>query len=129
MGVAYVLFAYKNPTDFKIMFRPELCAPTDNPADPVHGSDAVTNEAYQLLVEAIADCQRSGIGSQRPRNTCVLAAWAMVHGLASLITDGPSRDIAATLAAAESVARACAEILVAGLSSVEPPSPIDRATS
>jgi AcrR family transcriptional regulator len=105
MGVAYARFAFCNPVEFKIMFRPELCSTPS--AEP--------NEAYALLVAAIGECQRSGAIAAGASEPFVLAAWSMVHGIAALLVDGPNPDLAPDLAAAERLARQCVEVLAAGL--------------
>ena len=110
IGVTYVRFAYRNPAEFKIMFRPELCAHRESKATR-------NNEtAYDVLVETIADCQAAGAIACGPAEPLVLAAWSMVHGLSSLVVDGPDRDLAPDLAVAEKLARQCLDALTNGLS-------------
>jgi AcrR family transcriptional regulator len=110
IGVAYVRFAYQNRTDFKIMFRPELCAMRES--QQTRDED----DGYRLLVEAIAECQAAGAIAPGPAEPLVLAAWSMVHGLSSLIVDGPDPSLAPNLIAAETLARTCIDALIHGLS-------------
>lgn len=109
IGVAYVRFAYRNRAEFRIMFRPELCG--------VASADKATRNgnAYTVLVETIRTCQASGAIPPGPSEPIALAAWSMVHGLSSLIVDGPDPTIAPTLAAAEKRARQCGDALRFGL--------------
>ena len=113
VGVAYVRFAYRNQAEFRIMFRPELCAaPTpDGPKD--------TNDAYQVLVDAVLACQEAGSIAAGPIGPIVLAAWSMVHGLSALIIDGPDPTLAPTLATTERLARACVDALRYGFADRE----------
>jgi len=109
IGVAYVRFAYRNAAEFRIMFRPELCGflspdvPNDN------------DDAYRVLVEAVRTCQTSGAIAPGPSEPLVLVAWSMVHGLSSLIVDGPDPNLAPTLVSAEKLARQCGDALRYGL--------------
>ncbi len=117
IGIAYVRFAYLNRADFRIMFRPELCGAVD-PAEARRNE-----EAYSILVETVEACQAGATvvpGSPAP---LVLAAWSMVHGLASLIVDGPDPNLAPTLEAAETLARQCAGLLGSGLRRAAPAAP------
>jgi AcrR family transcriptional regulator len=109
IGVAYVCFAYTNPTIFKIMFRPELCTVAPQQAEGDAG------DAYGILVTAIAECQAAGAIGSGPAEPLVLAAWSLVHGLSSLLVDGPNRDLAPNLHAAQTLARHCIDVLAAGL--------------
>ena len=108
IGVAYVRFAYRNPVEFKLMFRPELCG-LDGPPSPTGDG------AYRLLVETIVDCQAAGAIAAGPTEPLVLAAWSMVHGLAALIVDGPDRRLAPSLGVAERLAAHCVDVLADGL--------------
>ena len=109
-GVAYVRFAYRNKADFKIMFRPELCglAAQEQPQKK--------SAAYEILVETVRACQAAGSIAPGPPEPAVLAAWSIVHGLSSLIVDGPDPALAPTLASAEKLARQCGDVLRYGLS-------------
>jgi AcrR family transcriptional regulator len=109
IGVAYVRFAYRNPAEFQIMFRPELYAVPDSEASPNR------DVGHQLLVETIEDCQKAGVIARGPVEPLVLAAWSTVHGLSSLIVDGPDRSLASSVAVAETLARRCLDALEHGL--------------
>lgn len=81
VGRGYVRFAVSNPDQFGVMFRPELLDPDD--ADFQAASDA----AYALLVATIARCAEEGRLDGDPEVVAV-AAWALVHGLATLWISG-----------------------------------------
>jgi AcrR family transcriptional regulator len=75
IGVAYVLFGYRNPAHYRLMFgAPELADYREFPA-----LDAAATSCYAVLTEAIA-----AIGGSEADT---LAAWSTVHGLTSLIID------------------------------------------
>lgn len=76
---AYVGFALDRPGVFRIMFRPELCDPARFPAAQAAGERA--HGELQRLVQllhghATGPAHASGY-------------WAQVHGLATLLVDGP----------------------------------------
>jgi len=77
VGVAYVGFAVRHRAYFAVMFRPELL----NAADPA--LEAARSRSSQALY--------GGVGSAAPDDDTLragVAAWALVHGLATLFLDG-----------------------------------------
>jgi AcrR family transcriptional regulator len=89
MGVAYVLFAARNPARFRLMFGPL-----------VHSKDR-----YPDLAEAAArtyQLVRTGLAhtDERPdraaSRTAMLNRWALVHGLSMLAIDGHLQHHAAS---------------------------------
>lgn len=111
MGVAYVRFAFKRPSEFRFMFRKDLCLPDEAVQDEL---EDVSRNAYQVLVDSIAACQKSGQMPNEDTELLALTAWSTVHGLASLLLDAPT-NVADTLEQAESVANAVTRILGIGL--------------
>jgi AcrR family transcriptional regulator len=79
-GVAYVRFAAKHPAQFRLMFGPHV-ARAELP-----GAQA----AYRVLCDACA-AVAAGRGAERETATISVAAWSLVHGLATLWLDGPLR--------------------------------------
>lgn len=82
MGLAYVRFALRHPSHYRVMFGGVLGA---------HRSPDLASEAagaFQALVEAIVARQRAG--DMRADDPLQLARfiWAVVHGLAMLGIDG-----------------------------------------
>ena len=114
IGIAYVEFAYTNASDFKIMFRPELCGI----ADPAAARD--DDEAYRILIATITDSQSAGAITGGAPEPLVLAAWSMVHGLASLIVDGPNRELAPNIHVARALAGSCIAPLIRGMRASTP---------
>jgi AcrR family transcriptional regulator len=81
-GRGYVRFAVAEPARFDVMFRsdaldegaPELVAATD--------------AAFSLLVATIERCRLEGYLGDRDPGLVAVAAWSIVHGLASLLISG-----------------------------------------
>ncbi len=79
-GVAYVAYALDNPSVFRLMFSPML----DKAAFPA------LREASQASFAALGATTAAVAGTTPPAAapSSPLLAWAMVHGLASLLLDG-----------------------------------------
>lgn len=110
LGFDYLRFALDNPERFKLMFRPELRGAGEGTA-----VDAAGLESYAPLVEAIAEAQETGEARGGDTGLVALAAWSSVHGLASIIVDGPMQHEIRTAADAEPIARGVLEAVVEGL--------------
>ncbi len=83
-GKAYIRFALKSPARFKLMFRPEL---TGTEADAAVAQSSTA--ALDTLTTAIVEAQAGGLAPAGDPKPLVLTCWAAVHGLASLLLDGP----------------------------------------
>jgi AcrR family transcriptional regulator len=81
MGKAYVDFAIRHPAYFQVMFRADAV-----PLDRYPEARKQEDEAFGKLVEEI-DKASAGQPPEERRRIAV-AAWAMVHGLATLIQEG-----------------------------------------
>ncbi|MDX2013652.1 MAG: TetR-like C-terminal domain-containing protein, partial [Myxococcaceae bacterium] len=81
-GRAYVTFALQEPVYFRLMFRPEL---TDLKRFPT--VEAAGARAYSVL-ERLVDEQAPRLG-QAKKDAMVSMQWALVHGLSTLLVDGP----------------------------------------
>jgi AcrR family transcriptional regulator len=83
LGTAYVRFAVAHPTHFRLMFTHPL---TDaKRADPE--LELAARASFALLRDAVADASgelRAGLAER----DVTLAAWALVHGLATLLVNG-----------------------------------------
>src|SRR5262245_56663742 len=118
LGVAYVRFALAHPSHLRIMFGPEI------PDKTAHASlHQAAERAFNLLLGAIVEAQRTG--HARPGNPWDLAvsAWAMVHGLASLLIDGQLRERVHSTHEAETLASRVTNLLEVGLQPRAPSSP------
>jgi AcrR family transcriptional regulator len=81
MGRAYVDFAIRHPAYFQVMFRADAV-----PLDRYPEARRLEDDAFGCLVEGI-DKVFAGEPAER-RRTMAIAAWALVHGLATLILEG-----------------------------------------
>ncbi len=93
-GRAYVRFAVKSPARFKLMFRPELAAPSEEGAVA-----KASTPALDTLTAAIVEAQAAGLAPAGDPRPLVLTCWSAVHGLASLWLDGPLARAHRTLGA------------------------------
>lgn len=84
LGRGYIAFARAQPGLFRTVFSPE---------GPVleNTADRTENNPYRLLLTALDDLVEVGYLPPERRHVAEIAAWSMVHGLATLL-DGPLRD-------------------------------------
>src|SRR5262252_2831014 len=107
-GWAYVRFALDHPNHFRVMFSGRLSQ--SQPPPPLQ---TVMSRAYSVLFGTIEAGQGAGQIADGDATELAIAAWAQVHGLASLLIErqlGPP----STTAAMPKVRRAIA-ILITGL--------------
>ena len=81
-GRAYVRFALDNPALFRLIFSAMVPA-----GDPFERSREEMPEAFRMLVANAASLAPPGADPGAAR-LIALEAWALVHGLATLILDG-----------------------------------------
>ncbi|HEX4477190.1 MAG TPA: TetR-like C-terminal domain-containing protein [Polyangiaceae bacterium] len=87
LGVSYVRFAVNHPGRFRVMFRSDPGGWTEHPE---------VDEAGQLsftLLSATADAALKANQLDVELSEFILAAWSVVHGLATLWADGPLRRV------------------------------------
>lgn len=77
VGVAYVRFALAHRAHFEVMFRPDL----------YHRDDPSIVEGNRLAAQHLYGPAAASIGSRKGREAGV-AAWALMHGLATLLING-----------------------------------------
>lgn len=83
-GVAYVDFALAHPEYFKVMFLAELADAELFPE--------LTNRKFlllQYLYESLRALQSCGLAPKLPLESLVLTSWSTIHGLSTLMIDGP----------------------------------------
>ena len=78
-GNVYVEFALRHPGVFRVMFRPDVCDPERFP-EVVQAGQRARRELARLAKAVMGD------GAQVEAEVLI---WSGVHGLASLLLDGP----------------------------------------
>jgi AcrR family transcriptional regulator len=78
-GQAYVGFAIDHPGVFRIMFRSEVCDPARFPA-ALQAGESAYRELERLVALIHGEAEVASLSA---------VYWGQVHGLASLIVDGP----------------------------------------
>lgn len=85
IGAAYIEFAVANPSQFRVMFGPWCEHPDidELPPEALPGG----RDPYQLLVDTLDGLVRAGAITPAARDGAEIAAWASVHGLATLLVE------------------------------------------
>jgi AcrR family transcriptional regulator len=78
LGMMYIMYAVQHPADFRLMFRPEL-------SPPPTPQNLETAPVFRVLLDVL---RRGDVHPERLEVTA-LAVWSLVHGLATLLVDGP----------------------------------------
>jgi len=86
IGRAYVAFAVSEPGWFRTAFSGHRAGPADEVARP-------DDDPYALLSARLDELVEVGALPAERRPGAEQAAWSMVHGLSSLLLDGPLRDL------------------------------------
>jgi AcrR family transcriptional regulator len=87
VGIAYVMFAYEHPEHFRALAVPNVAAKMT----PEQRSAVATWNDEQR--QALARAQEAGTIAAIPLDELMLAANALVHGLAHLIVEGTLGDV------------------------------------
>ncbi|HTJ42405.1 MAG TPA: helix-turn-helix domain-containing protein [Kofleriaceae bacterium] len=86
---AYVAFAAAHPAHFRVMFGPRLNEGAERKrrksSSPFVTVDALVEEAYRMLEAQVREGMAAGIFANDPGPHPVIALWAAMHGLASLV--------------------------------------------
>jgi len=91
-GMAYVEFATSHAAHFKVMFGRVAADRSKHPS-----LMEAAQEAFELLVAAIKDCQQAGLVRGGDPEELALCAWSATHGLSALAVDGQLHDPAGRL--------------------------------
>jgi AcrR family transcriptional regulator len=83
-GLGYVRFALAHPAHFRVMFVAELRGSSPDEQRPDIGA-----RAFEILVSQVEKLQALGLAPSGPSTPLVITAWSAVHGLATLLLDGP----------------------------------------
>ena len=87
MELAYVRFAVGNPNLFRLLFRPELRGGMrEGPA--AEAMARAGSAAYQVFLDAVTAAVEEG-SVQGSAEDVAVAALSIVHGLSTLLVDGP----------------------------------------
>jgi len=87
IGRAYVDFALTEPGWFRTAFT------SARPQTATGDASATVPSPYDVLGAALDDLVRVGTLTPRRRAGAQYVAWSAVHGLSSLLLDGPLRDL------------------------------------
>jgi AcrR family transcriptional regulator len=93
LGRAYLRFAGRHPSHFRLMFHPGSL-PEQKPMslpnmELVSPNDDVGGSAFRLLQQVVTEClEEAGRAGEDPMPS-IVAMWGGVHGIASLRLDGP----------------------------------------
>jgi AcrR family transcriptional regulator len=110
LGIGYVKFALAHPSYLRVMFGSEVPDKANYPS-----LKQAADRTFDLLVHAIADAQAAGQVRAADSWELAVAAWSLVHGLATLLVDGKLRDHVRSPAEAEGLAERVTEAFLLGL--------------
>ena len=91
IGRAYIEFAITEPGWFRTAFVGAV--PHDKPSTTTRSNDLDPLNPYTMLSARLDELVAVGALPPERRPGAEYAAWSAVHGLSSLIVDGPLRDI------------------------------------
>ena len=91
IGRAYIEFAITEPGWFRTAFVG--AEPHDHPSTTTDRDDPDPLNPYTMLTARLDELVAVGAVPAARRPGAEYAAWSAVHGLSSLLVDGPLRDI------------------------------------
>ncbi|WP_328399692.1 TetR/AcrR family transcriptional regulator [Nocardia sp. NBC_00403] len=93
VGTAYVDFALTEPGLFRTAFDSHPTPGSDYQHDPSTTGEVEPQargaEPFDVLNQVLDEVQSAGLLDPRRRPGAAIAAWSAIHGLASLLIDGP----------------------------------------
>jgi len=107
----YVDFATKNKGYFRVMFRSDLCH-----MDASTETQKVADEAFDTLLQAVQEILGDAASVDEIRVQAT-AMWAVAHGLATLLIDGPLEHKIGKVSDRRALVRAVAHRMIAGINS------------
>lgn len=110
LAQTYVGFALEHPDEFRLMFSPQLR--DDTVLTEVEKAGRAT---YAVLIAALSAVRGEGqLATDNPERAAI-TVWALVHGLAMLMLDGPLYRNAQSEAGREALITFSAEQLLVGV--------------
>jgi len=91
MGDAYVEFAVRNPSHFRVMFGPWCCNPALEAREAASNQQRETRTPRQILVGTLDALVAAEAITPAARVGAEVVVWAAVHGLASILVEGSLR--------------------------------------
>ena len=85
LGRAYVVFALANPG----LFHTAFCRPLAKRTEGEMNARIAAARPYQILSVSLDELVAVGLLNPARRSAAPIAFWAAVHGLATLLVDGP----------------------------------------
>jgi AcrR family transcriptional regulator len=89
VAFTYIRFALDNPTEYRVMFGPEVAVTDDLPE-----LRTAARSTLGFVAQAIAQLQKAGLVGPGDPNLIAVATWATLHGLAILILDRQTAGVA-----------------------------------
>lgn len=95
LGLAYVGFARANPGLFHTAFcRPDAGTARAVPDRSAEVAARITgSRPYRILAESLDELVAAGLLDESRRPAAPIAFWSSVHGLATLLVDGPLAEL------------------------------------
>lgn len=109
-GWAYIQFALTHPDHLRVMFGGMVPNPQAHA-----GLSSAGKRAFEQLATIIRDGQRAGAIVDLSERALAVSAWAMVHGLATLLSSAPIPPDVRDATSAEALARFCLRVQFDGL--------------
>ena len=109
-GIGYLLFVVEQPRVAHLMFGGMIALDTCGAA-----LQQAAETAFKSLVEIVETGVQTGVFKAAPAEELTIAAWSMVHGLATLITSGMLSSVAGNRREVRRLGRELAETLLHGM--------------
>lgn len=97
VGTAYIDFALSQPGLFRTAFASYQDNEPEAPSRLDAGSDGNSAEPYEILRDVLDEAVAAGLLDPNRRPGAEIGVWSAVHGLASLLLDGPLPTAGAAL--------------------------------
>lgn len=109
-GIGYLMFVVEQPRVAHLMFGGMIAL--DSCGDALQQA---SGSAFKSLVAIVAGGVQAGVFKNEPAEELTIAAWSMVHGLATLITSGMLGGIAGNRREVRRLGRELAGTLLHGM--------------